>query len=322
MNINFKLMNNLIKFNETYTLEGMYSFLQKNYKDIYKTKDYIVAIGTIPIALVAHTDTVFDDEKVGITQKDLYYDKQKQVMFCPHGAGFDDKAGIYAITQIIKHGYRPTILLTTKEEKGGYGALALSEFNLLEKTSIKFLIELDRRGKNDCVFYDLDNKDFVKYIETFGFKERQGTFSDISFLMSKWKICGVNLSIGYMYEHSYSEILHVNWMHNTIKKVEQILDMRSYPDFEFKEIERFYNLNNNTNTALFNYDVQCEKCNRIYEDSETIPYKTKEGTKFICFNCLSDKIKWCEKCGEAFEGEGALCQDCIDGKNYKVISTK
>ena len=104
-------MNNIIRFNDTYTLEGMYSFLRKNYKDIYKTKDYVVAIGTIPIALVAHTDTVFDDEKAGITQKDLYYDKQKQVMFCPHGAGFDDKAGIYAIAQIIKPHNRLFLLL-------------------------------------------------------------------------------------------------------------------------------------------------------------------------------------------------------------------
>ena len=33
------------------------------------------------------------------------------------------------------------------------------------------MIELDRRGKNDCVFYDCYCPDFIEYVEQFGFEE-------------------------------------------------------------------------------------------------------------------------------------------------------
>lgn len=324
MNINLKTINNLINFNETYTKEAMNNFLKKYYSEVISTKDYIIAIGEIPIALVAHMDTVFDDPKVGYLQKDLIYDTKKQILYSPQGAGFDDKAGLYAIIQIVKKGYRPTILLTTKEERGGYGALALAEFKLLDKTPINYLIELDRRGKDDCVFYDCDNREFVKYIESFGFKEKKGTFSDISYLMPTWKICGVNLSVGYENEHTHSEILYVNDLHNTINKVISILQSKSFPSFEYIEKKYFSTLENN---YLFGFKVKCEECGLMFSDENVIPYKDKNTTSFICLHCLANsnsKISWCERCGEAFkkEGESNLCHDCANGKNISQTSTK
>ena len=62
---------------------------------------------------------------------------------------------------------------------------------------LNYIIQLDRRSSNDCVFYDCDNKEFTKYVESFGFLEGIGSFSDISVICLSWGIAGVNLSVGY-----------------------------------------------------------------------------------------------------------------------------
>lgn len=183
----------------------MERFLCQKYENVIITKDYIVAIGEIPIALVAHLDTVY---KTPVSN--LYYDRQKCIMWSPEGLGADDRAGVFAIIKILHEGLRPTIIFTTDEEQGGRGATVLGTQNC--PTKLKYMIELDRRGESDCVFYDCYNPEFVKYIESFGFKEAYGSFSDISFLMPPWKVCGVNLSIGYEEEHSYIEQLNTTWL--------------------------------------------------------------------------------------------------------------
>ena len=89
-------------------------------------------------------------------------------------------------------------------------------------TDLNYIIQLDRRGSNDCVFYECNNPEFVEYVEAFGFVTAHGTFSDISTICPSWGIAGVNLSIGYIDEHSYSEILYVGNMLATIGKVEKM----------------------------------------------------------------------------------------------------
>ena len=63
----------------------------------------------------------------------------------------------------------------------------------------------------------------IKKIESYGFKEICGTFTDITVIMRKWKIAGVNLSVGYYDEHSKAERLYIKQLQSTIKKVENIL---------------------------------------------------------------------------------------------------
>ena len=145
-------------------------------------------------------------------------------MWSPEGIGADDRAGVFAIVEILKRGLRPTIILTTDEEIGGVGASKLVEDIPEAPCKLNFLIELDRRGSEDCVFYDCDNPFFEDYIEDFGFITNWGSFSDISYIAPKWGMAAVNLSIGYEHEHSKSEILNVSWMFNTIYKVCNILE--------------------------------------------------------------------------------------------------
>ena len=103
----------------------MSQFLRKKYAldTVIETDDFICAKGDIPIALVAHMDTVFKK-----TPENIYYDADQNVMWSSQGLGADDRAGVFAIVSIINKGYRPHIILTTDEEIGGIGACALTEF--------------------------------------------------------------------------------------------------------------------------------------------------------------------------------------------------
>lgn len=199
--------------------------LTKNKYKVRYAENYIIATGDIPVCLIAHLDTVFDKDtfrqRFGL---EWFYDADEEVLWSPEGAGFDDRAGVYAILDIIERGYRPHIIFTCGEEVGGIGAYELTDINNKPPFDCKFLIELDRAGYNDSVYYDCDNSDFEKFINDYGFATEIGTFTDISIIAPKWGLAAVNLSIGYIDEHFRTERLHCNILERTIAQVCEILE--------------------------------------------------------------------------------------------------
>ena len=228
------LMKKLCRMPTPILKRYLVKFLQSKRYHLEVTNDYIIAEGKIPVCLVAHMDTVFKENKY-FQNKQFFYDQEKKILWSPAGAGFDDRAGVYAIIQIINAGFRPSIIFTDKEEVGGIGAFNLiSDFPACPFDKCGFLIELDRANRKDMVFYDCNNLDFIYFIESFGFKEEFGTFSDISHIAPQWDIAAVNLSIGYEDEHSFCERLHCNWCDETIEKVAKILNKcRKYKVHKF-----------------------------------------------------------------------------------------
>ena len=94
--------NNVIELCKL-TDAGIHKFasdlIKKHYKRYTITDQYIIAEGDIPVCLIAHMDTVFKTPPV-----DFFYDQEQQVLWSPDGLGTDDRAGIYAIAEIvIKH---------------------------------------------------------------------------------------------------------------------------------------------------------------------------------------------------------------------------
>lgn len=87
-----------------------------NIKDFVITKQYIMAAGDLPVCLIAHLDTVFDQNKC--KDKEIYLDTEHQVMWSPQGLGTDDRAGVFAILKLLKMGYKPYIIFTQDEELG------------------------------------------------------------------------------------------------------------------------------------------------------------------------------------------------------------
>ena len=275
--------------------KSLVNVLKKHYTNVITTKKYVMAQGETPIALVAHLDTVFPYGK-----RKIYYDREEQVIWSPHGLGADDRAGVFAILQIIQHGFRPTVIFTTDEELGCLGAEQLVLDYPESPWPINYIIQLDRQGVNDCVFYECNNQKFKKYIEEFGFVSDFGSFSDISAICPTWGIAGVNLSVGYINEHTLRETLHVKFWKRTIKQIEKMLKKEEIPTFNYIPLYI-------RKPECFNY-LTCSNCGKVVDPYLTIPV----DNKVFCPTCSIDKIDWCKKCGAPYvlgEEEKHICKE-------------
>lgn len=340
----------IFRLNQKSVLTFMHRLLlSSGYKNIIHTPAYIVAEGTIPVALIAHADTVFKETK---SAKPVYYDREQGVMWSPMGLGADDRAGIYSIVKILRMGYRPHVIITTDEESGAIGAGKLiSKHHECPFEDMRFMIQLDRRGTDDSVFYDCDNDDFEEYVNRFGFKTALGSFSDISVIAPVWKIAAVNLSIGYNDEHSFSEILNIPAMCYTIDRVVAMLEdvaanSNEIPKFEYIEAPSFWEYwGNNGDTHGYDYGYghgykyfdTCDHCGQTFDSTELTtlyvkrapsdPFKNDKGlsaviyTSDVCTNCfgsLSTTVHWCSKCnkGWVFRGEQENAEATAAGDQF------
>ena len=91
----YNLLKSVIELKQSSLQKVLKNYLKQKYKEVYSTLDYIYAKGDIPIALVAHMDTVFENPP-----SNIYYDREKGVLWSPEGLGADDRAGIFAILKI------------------------------------------------------------------------------------------------------------------------------------------------------------------------------------------------------------------------------
>lgn len=306
---NYKLYNAISNLSQENLHLSLVNFLNKRYgeeKVVEVDDTFIFAIGTIPICLVAHLDTVHKE-----LPHQMFYDREEEVIWSPQGLGADDRAGVYAIMELVKRGLRPHILFTWDEEIGGVGAATAAQL-LQTCHNVDFCIELDRRGKNDSVYYDCDNEDFENYINSFGFDTAIGSFSDISFICPEWGVAGVNLSIGYENEHTKSEMLNVDWMMDTIDKVEKICYNKEYDKDKFKFIEAQYNSNISnywSSWSSWSYTPEKSKACAYSEPVDDVyKYNYSGDTDEICYSCcgIFPAHKVIPIDGETY------CDDCYD----------
>ena len=192
-------------------------------------KGFIYAQGKVPVLLVAHLDTIHK-ERV----RTICYSHDRNIIMSPQGIGGDDRAGIYMIMNIIKK-HRCHVLFCEDEEIGGIGATAFAKSCI--KPQVNYIIELDRKGSNDAVFYDCDNPEFTKFVTSFGFEEDYGSFSDISIIAPELQIAAVNLSAGFYNEHTLHEHVNMKDIRNSIKRVCKMVSSKTE---KFEYIENDY----------------------------------------------------------------------------------
>lgn len=281
MKINLDKMKNLMTLKEECLQDFLYNELKKYYKKIIYNKKYIIAVGEGPCCLLAHMDTVFKTPPTF-----FFHDQEQHILWSPQGMGADDRAGIYAILEILEQGLRPSIIFTTGEEVGGIGAKQIIEDYPNIKTiipNLKFLIQLDRRGSHDSVFYDCDNSEFEEWINQYGFVTAEGTYTDISIIAPVWEIAAVNLSIGYYMEHQEIEMLFYEHTVYTIDKVIKMLK-----DCEENKVPK--------NTAyipkIYYNSVICPIChqNKLTKDSPNVS-RYGLGINLICQSCYDEYFK-------------------------------
>ncbi len=175
--------------------------LEKKGMQVKEDIGYVYAQGDLPILLVAHLDTYTNQ-----LPKTLKYNVAFDAIYGNNEAiGADDRCGVYAILKILEE-MKPHVLFTVGEELGGLGAIMASR--QLEPPDVKYIMELDRSGYHDCVFYNCGNIQFRSYFNSLGFSTQKGTASDISILGPAWDISTVNLSIGYYNAHTVKEFIN------------------------------------------------------------------------------------------------------------------
>lgn len=331
----YELFSVIVQSTQSKLQKMLYKILKRHYTNITNTSDYIMAQGDIPVALVAHMDTVFK-----LPPEEIYYDRKKGVLWSPDGLGADDRAGVFLIIKIlqnVKKGKKPFIIFTTDEECGCLGSSQL--VNDFEKCpfDLKYIIQLDRRGKNDCVFYDNVNVAFGEYVESFGFKTAWGTLSDISVICPCWGISGVNLSVGYEDEHQEIETFHVDYAYMTLIKVLSMLDDIDKADY-FKYEGSTYSTqwwryghllakegyypgwddDDDWNYPYsYNSSEFCYSCGKKVDKVTAIKAKDDYGRwHYLCGQCAAEHVSWCNECGAAFimpkYGKWQnTCADCV-----------
>lgn len=269
-------------------------------KNVKITSNYLYVKGTLPICLVAHLDTVHASEPTTI-----YYDVNLKNLFSPTGIGGDDRCGVYIILELLKRGFRPSIIFCCDEEIGMVGA---QEFTRVYKTikNVNWFLEFDRRGRNDVVAYDDDNDALTNIFESFGFKSAWGSFSDISTLAPAYGISAVNVSSGYYAPHTSGEYINMFDLEWIIDTVEKVLNSE-YVNNKYKYIERQYSnygtyyqryggwsWNDDLDYEYDNISVEQGICN-ICGKAHSVVYESEFGA--MCGDCLSEyEMEYCPHC--------------------------
>ena len=200
---------------------------------------FLIVKGSAPIMLVAHLDTVHEKPV-----KTICTSSDGNILMSPEGIGGDDRCGVYALAKVYDTAeIKPWLLFTCNEEIGGIGADMFCRCHAKGRLpagldDLKFLVEIDRKGNNDAVYYDCANPDFEDFISEYGFKTAQGSFSDISYIAPELGVAAVNLSSGYYNAHRLHEYINLAELEATIEKVSAILKTsvsKSTPRFDYVE---------------------------------------------------------------------------------------
>ena len=215
------------------TQEELFRRLCKMYPSkIVNEGQYILVPGEAPVLLLAHLDTVHKNPVRHICKTE-----NGNILMSPQGIGGDDRCGVYALATVRAQAVKkPWLLFTCNEEVGGIGASTFCKDHRNKRLppeldTMKMLIEIDRKGWTDAVYYECGNEDFEQYISSRGFVTQHGSFSDISYVAPELGVAAVNLSSGYYNAHTQHEYINRKHLNATVQKVIRIIADAVEPDF-------------------------------------------------------------------------------------------
>lgn len=308
-------------------------------------KNFILVQGEAPIMLLAHLDTVHKEPV-----RDICKSKDRNILMSPQGIGGDDRCGVYAIVNAYELSTKkPWLLFTCDEEIGGVGADFFchvhQEGGLPEGIdNLKCMVEIDRRGSNDAVYYDCYNDEFEKYITSKGFKTAYGSFSDISVIAPELGVAAVNLSSGYYNAHQLCEYINRAELDAVMHKVVEIVSdaaKKDFPKYEYVElVSDFYD----DDRWFYNYDYRkltfgktkkdSAKQQSIFED-EPIPKKLPDEYEELYWGLVDehgykiDELEYFRECyGDRViyeiyvEENGSFYQKTENGSVVTAIAEK
>lgn len=235
-----KTFEDICKMTQPEVKKYMKDYLTSQKYDVVDENGFLYAKGEVPVLLVAHMDTVHTK------QCEKIY-KLNGRMTSPQGIGGDDRCGVFIIMNIVKE-LHCSVLLCEDEEKGGIGAHKFvnakyatankngqaAEVRYIDELGVNYMVEFDRKGNNDAVFYSCANEEFIDFVEdATNFKFATGSFSDISVLMPEAKLSAVNLSCGYYNPHCVTEYVMYDEMMDTAEAAKVLIKEKCDKPFEY-----------------------------------------------------------------------------------------
>ena len=222
-----KCFEDICRLSQVEVKNYMQQYLKSKGYDVINEDGYLYAKGDVPVLLVAHMDTVH-------TEKCQTIEHEGGKISSPQGIGGDDRCGVFMIAKLVKN-LHCSVLLCEDEESGGVGAKKFVNSDYIDNLEVNYMIEFDRKGNNDAVFYSCGNQEFIDFVvEGTGYKKAYGSFSDISYLMPASKLCGVNLSCGYYNPHMKSEYVIYDEMIDTIDAAEALIKQEVIKPFVYE----------------------------------------------------------------------------------------
>lgn len=223
-----KTFTDICRMTQTEVKKYMHEYLTSNNYNVINEDGFLYAKGTVPVLLLAHMDTVHKEIPKEITEIN-------GKISSPQGIGGDDRCGIYIIMNLVKE-LNCSVLLCEDEETGGVGARKFTKAKekYIDNLDVNYMLEFDRRGKDDAVFYSCDNPKFTSFIEDNSFfKKAYGSFSDISVIAPAAKIAAVNLSSGYYNAHMLTEYVNRDEMMAVVEEAKKIITTEVEDVFEY-----------------------------------------------------------------------------------------
>lgn len=253
--------------------------LLKTFPKITIGDGFVFAKGNIPVLLVAHLDTIHKE-----TPKIFQYKENGNIISSPQGIGGDDRNGVYSVLEIARK-YNCSVLFCEQEEVGGIGAEKFTKSKTAKELKFNYMIELDRMGSNDAVFYNCDNFEFEEFITKEFYKTSYGSFSDISILAPHFGCAAVNLSCGYYKAHTKDEYVVLTEIQDNIDAVCNILDRTTENDkFEYIEADYSYYKDPYGYNGDATFIISYYNANGMINTYESYAYNEYEAVGDFCVN--------------------------------------
>jgi di/tripeptidase len=223
-----------------YGLKKDYKVQEDELGNIYFIKGELIEGEYYPL-LCAHMDSVFDgcggkDNHIllvdkrqrKIIQEEKIKGKKAYVAYHPQtkkrtGLAADDLAGIFVILEIMKKLEKVKVIFFVEEEFGAFGSEGVEEFFMED---VGYFLSLDAptnnwysKFLNGLRLFDDSFDEVVKPIlENYNINNySDDPMGDLFRLVSKFKLCGANLPVGYYEQHTNREYVILSEVKQAIK---------------------------------------------------------------------------------------------------------
>ena len=211
-----------------------YAKLNKDMWDVEVHKRFVVVTPKQPDhypLVCSHYDTVRLNPPRG-------YNIKEGIITSIEGAlGGDDRCGVAIALSLMQAGIPANYAFFDEEEYGAGGSKDfLIETPWIAKESSCY-IGLDRKGHNDAAVYNYRSDKLLDIVGAYGFKEANGTMTDVSVIEEGFPKACVNLSVGFNHEHTSNETIHIDVVMNSFQAMKEIVD--TCTGIYFDDLETF-----------------------------------------------------------------------------------